>query len=929
MTDSLPTIEQTSQEIENDLHSKPKRSLKFALLFAAGCFALALAVALTHNLRQSSQAMATLFDSNAYLMSVTYVLKACHQFASGELSLDATAKSIVETIMLNGPIMPGLGAIYFTLIGREPSLLDMRAPIFLEAVIHAASAFLLALVGWRFTGGRLSGLFAGVVLAIYPSAVTSAARFMSETVTVFLTAAGLLACSYLPIGRKNFDLQISTIASFFFAVTSSLLVLTKAALMPGVFAAVISIWILLALAKIDRRSFFQALCASSLGVILVFSPWLMFTKIATGNFCLLPQRGPTFNLAAGLNPETDGWSALPETPMVSIFSENDGPRAAASAFYKLNPGDFYGRMARKPARLLQYPWNDCRFDVLGIPLGVQVILHQLLLVFGLFGALSFCTLPIFVRKRKEENLQHPELETSTDSKVVTLETVPPLSLARVLIGIFSILLLAGHLAYVPFVASTRYGFTAIPSVILFAIWCISGRWNSKVSFAGSLKLLIAAAFIMLAFTLDSEIWRSLFASSMYESILFPLAIAAVFLFIGCLMAIRALLGTGKTNVTAKALAFLLSFLSLTIMVAAALAGKSNTFDWEAKLTKSMEFGKIVKLPNKQIGSAIVLVNLRGDWRAARLKVNNRFLDASPISLMHITGNMNLSNAYRTFAKILRTDTSGLEQWRAFIVPSTLLKPGEENSLLITANQENERPASITGSTINGAHNKTIFGPSLSVFAPTKLLNNPLCLDPRLREVLPQSTSFTAHYSSNGASTQNTDLSEAPGIQKGAYHLCLLTSEKPNSVQIFTASTYVELKGSIAKPSIRASKTESQSVFTAEGTLPSSCLSQPHTQFVLTGEVDADTAVDFKVCLDDLRLLAGPVDLAIFPTNSQGKGKRAFKITGLARTDSINRDSARLMIRISSDHVPLSVSNLRLKVEPLKAPELTISGKSWF
>ncbi len=98
-------------------------------------------------------------------MSVSYVMTAMRNFAHG-MTFETAIKSVAETIMLNGPVLPGLGAIFFTIIGKEPALIDMRAPIVLQAIIHAGASALLALAGWRFTGGRLIGLLAGIVLAI-------------------------------------------------------------------------------------------------------------------------------------------------------------------------------------------------------------------------------------------------------------------------------------------------------------------------------------------------------------------------------------------------------------------------------------------------------------------------------------------------------------------------------------------------------------------------------------------------------------------------------------------------------------------------------------------------------------------------------------------------------------------------------------------
>ncbi len=63
MTDSSPTIEETSRAVERNKPHSSARSFRFALVFAAGCFALALAVALAQNLRKPILELAMLFDS--------------------------------------------------------------------------------------------------------------------------------------------------------------------------------------------------------------------------------------------------------------------------------------------------------------------------------------------------------------------------------------------------------------------------------------------------------------------------------------------------------------------------------------------------------------------------------------------------------------------------------------------------------------------------------------------------------------------------------------------------------------------------------------------------------------------------------------------------------------------------------------------------
>ncbi len=958
MQESSKAVEETSQLEKTDKSKAFAQTLPFALSFAAGCFALAFAAAIAQNTRKPVQELACLFDSGAYLMSASYVLTAARHFFNG-MPLETAVKSVAETLMLNGPVLPGLGSIYFSLIGREPSLVDMRAPIVLQAILHATAAALLALAGWRFTGGRIIGLCAGIILAIWPAAIVGASRFLTETITTLFISASILSASYIPQERKDSQLLLSPMPAFIFGCTSALLLLTKAALAPGTLVAIASVYLLLLVSKIEKHSFITAAVTTMLGFCVVFTPWLTFTKIATGELALTARRLPTFNMAAGLNPETDGLSALPETPMVKMFTEDDGPTAVAYALYSLNQGDFYGRMARKPLRLFQYPWNDCRFDLLGLPLAAQIISHQFLVVFGFFGLIAFVSLPFtlgwrFSTAPKQAapvqptsdsfgaKQPHPELVpagtmNNSPAPEINLAKTEPQVLSVLVTGVACVAIILGHLAYLPFVADSRYGFTAIPCLILLATWCFSGLLKLAIKQAAIVRLCIAASFVVLAFSLKDDVWRSLFATSSEAIFASSLTLGALLLFIGCLMAVRTLLGTGKYNASAKVLAFIVTYILSTLVLAASLISKENAYDWEVRLTGKEEACRIIDLPKLSSlpTSAMVLVNLKGDWRAAHLKVNDQPVASAPISLLQLTGNSTLCDDYRTFGYILHSDTGTLDQWRAFMVPPSVLKPDAQNTISLSADQ-NHSAISLTGSTTFGDNRKelgTVSAPSLRLFSPTNLFRNPLSKEPRLRERMPKSVVHAVSVRKYEGKADN-DLSGTQGTQYGQYHMFLLVghNEAPDlsskKTDVGIKPIYIEVKSA---PVREKKQRKELSHFLYEGfcALPETAFSFPFVRFKLTGDAECSGALDANLHLGDLRLLQAPVELPIFPPRIEGSGKRSFSLDSIAMSRTIDPKSAQVMIKISSDHVPLAVSNLRLEVEPLTAPALTISGKRWY
>lgn len=897
------------------------KSFRFAIVFALGCFAVGLTAALFQSFRPPVMALATVFDSGGYLMAAKNVL-ACFNDIRNGADHSISIKSLSEVLILNGPVLPCLGSAFFALTGREPNLLDMRAPIVLQAVMHALTAALLAITGWKFTGGRAIGLASGLIYAMWPAAIMGASRFLTETVTALIITATLLSSSFIAPKRQDSKLALSPIAGATFGVCIAILMLVKAALAPGAILVLVAVFTILFLAKAQKRTFIATLLAAAAGIVVVFTPWLLFTKTATGEVCFLPKRLPTFNIATGLNPETDGWGALPDTPMVKMFSESDGPAAVAAAFYKLNPGDFYGRMARKPLRLFLTPWNDFKIDCLGIPVNLQVFAHQTLILFGLFGLITFISTPLTMRS-KDDYYSFPIAEGQ------------PATISSLIIGIGALVLICGHATYLLFVADSRYGFTTIACFILFALW-LGGR-NQKLKKFGLLRLCLAAGFIMVAFSLNGEVWRSLFAAGSTEILASSLMLGALLLFIGCLLAVRTLLGSGRSNTSAKVLALVLTYMSMTLCLAASLFGREVVCDWQVRLSSKEALTRTVKLSGtaSATDSAMVLANIRGDWRAARLKVNGKEVSAPAISLLQLSGNPDLCNDYRTFGFIFHTDTDGLDQWRAFVVPPGLLKPGEENTIALTG-AESKTHAALTGATTGSAgkiKSTDVFGPSIRIFSPTKLCNNPSILDPRLREQMPDSVRnavckrlTTANNESSASS--NDDLSSSFGKQTGQYHMFLLVNDSRKSAasnQAKSIPIYIDVRNAEQKPGPGKSK----HAVLSGATISAEYLQKPHLRLKISGLVDSASKVNADIELIDWGLMQCPIRLAVSPPSIEGSGKRPFSFEGIMATTSIDKRACTAMIKISSDLVPLSVSDLKLEVEPLATPALNINGKRWY
>lgn len=888
---------------------------KRAFCLTAGIFCVALSVALIQNLKPTSLSLASLFDSNAYMMCTQYLIDAVRKVATGACSAEIAAKSLVETIMLNGPILPGLGALYFTLLGKTPSLIDMRAPIVLQAVLHALASATLALAGWRMLGKKPIGLIGGLLFALYPAAILGAGRFLSETISTLAIAANMAACGFLLKDRESINskgsLQISSFSAFALGLTAALIILLKPALAPGIALELISVFGLLAAITRSTKAITKAATFSVIGLALTFSPWLLYTQIATGHLHLTPQRNPTFNIAAGLNPETDGWSALPETPLVGMFAETDGAAAVAYSMFKLDQSDFFSRMMRKPARLFQYPWNDTRFNLLGIGgLAFQIIWHQGLISLAFLGMLFFLSQPLKVRDTSQESNSN----ASQNFQLVCSA---------------SFILVCAHLTYLPFVANSRYGFTAMPCLFLFSTLYIANLCETRRK-AAFLYTCFSVALLMAAYSFNDLFIRSLFSSSVKTIWFAQILLSVLFVSGSGLAAAKAIFGKFQSLTRSQILAVSTFVIVLTTSAVASCASRDRTFDFQATLEPGVQLSRTIALPHQfeSFDTANVLVNLRGDWKNANLLVNGKLIESAPTSLLHLNGTPELANAYKTFCAIYAQNTSGLDQWRAFNIPLDVLKFGSENTLTIEGSN-----CSLTGSTTGDTNSEgRIYGPSMTIFSPTRLTNDLLSTDARLREVLPVSASTTKSSRQVKNEPASADLSVSPGIQNGQFHLFLLLGEKQKpsraaSEQEITAPPLVVHL--TEKPPSRSKKVSDSDSYVRVGTIPAAALTGTHVKFRLSGEVDSSAPLNVNIELTDQHLLASPTDLATYPSTIKGTGKRSFSVSAVAQSNLFDSRFTSTMIRISSNRVPLSVSQVRLEVSPLQTPLSLNRGQRWF
>ena len=514
-------------------------------LLALASFLTAFLACVFHNLAFCESRIMLATDGKHFLTTVALLVEYLRQHVAAADGARFLSESLLPGhIMFDGPIMSLIYAPLFLLLQKVPTPRDWFTLSLGQSVFHGLSTTLLTLITYRLTGSRLFAAMAAILFGLYPPAVLQSGHFMSEMpITTILLLLFFLATAK----RINF-LNCSGIG-----ICTALLVLSKPALIPC--AALLSTIVIIKAGfdalnakgkgSEDEASYtsypnscrngnriskgselntgahvgslngkwsyeypteprssgriatllllpFRAVFAARLGLsgfmvglILVLAPWSIFSFETTGNIMPTAQRQPLFNVVTGWNTEADGWAHNPHTPFAEMFSDTDGsPLQVAVGIWKNRPADCFSLAISKLSRLSSVPWNDFKGRSLGLDENAQVLLHRLLIACAAFGAaiFAFCS--------------HRYL-SSQQRYMLTL------ALATVV----------AHSTYVMVECQPRYGFTAMPFVVLLAVY---GIWQaSQLSFNDSRRRLticfsVGLALALTAFLLHAENFCKLF-----------------------------------------------------------------------------------------------------------------------------------------------------------------------------------------------------------------------------------------------------------------------------------------------------------------------------------------------------------------------------------------------------------------------------------
>lgn len=426
-------------------------------------FAVVLAAHLVHHFCFDNARVMFAFDGKHYLETTKAITEANLVLLSGNLEKYGamiSQSAYVKNMLWDGPLIPGLPALFFTALGRLPAETDWNIYCVGLSLLASINAVLVSVLTRRILpDSRYFPFFAALAFGLCPAVLTSTGVNRSETLATFFVLALLCILPRMherdardkEKGRGSIKLVLG-------GIVGALLVLTKPVL--TVVVALLYFYTSFVECPLALNSRLLKPLGKGLAIlailgsvtVLTLSPWCFYTKEKNGKISITAERGPAYNAAVGTDRETDGWCTAPETVHCSSQKAGDSPGAIFAAFWKNHPLELSQMSLRRFARLWMDPWNDFHETVFGAGVVTQRYLHWVYLTLGLAGA--FCYF-LFGGRSKLSSSQ------------------------RLLLDCL-VLVLIGHNVYAQFQAMARYGFTAMAPLVILAAYGLSRILSGKV-----------------------------------------------------------------------------------------------------------------------------------------------------------------------------------------------------------------------------------------------------------------------------------------------------------------------------------------------------------------------------------------------------------------------------------------------------------------
>ncbi len=465
-----------------------------------------------------------LFDSQGYL----WITQSCQQllhrenladvcrYFAGACHDDVLRTAIVSHVpgilelQKSGPLLPLILLIAYGVSGKALIMPNWNVGA-LAMIICLASCCVGIWAFARSLGGTMAGRIAAILAITYSGFLANAGRILTEipatSISIFALYSVFLYARHQERKRQEMLIQPDDIRKEYAAAAvaeasseefpsvaklseerkknrfgmrafglaavagccTGMLMLGRPTLLPWPAMMCFCLLLVASLSRNKRLFHPAAIVAFLLGVSVCLTPWAMTRQVLSGKPSVMIDRYGPLNLSQGMNLRTDGFDALP-SPLVQHpeqFEKSMG-EVVHGILDQLNtrPAAVVDLMLRKPARLIDSPWNDFQVKTFAVPILLQRFEHQLILLAAVLG----------ITLLLEHGRKRPDYV---------------LLLTGLLIGVF----MCFHLVSCAFISMSRYYITAMPVGIVAASYFLSNLLKRKKEALIPLAALIAAPLV--------------------------------------------------------------------------------------------------------------------------------------------------------------------------------------------------------------------------------------------------------------------------------------------------------------------------------------------------------------------------------------------------------------------------------------------------
>lgn len=352
-----------------------------------------------------------------------------------------SSAALADRLINDGPVITTYMALVNLLAGVPAGAKDFNSYLWslgsVISIVGALSAVSVYQLTKRLLHCSKSAFLAGLFVAIYPPGIVNVQSCYSE---IFCSTLVPFWLYFLERSKKR------GVASWLFlGVLTGTVMLAK-----PLFYFLPFIIFLLTFCQEGKtgqwtETLVKKILPLTLGLAVIFVPWLIVTEVIAGRPLLTVNRSPAFNLYLGSDISRDGWRAYP-------FQEGipSDPRVAVADLaqkFETQTTDTILLELKKIPRLYGGAWNEFQYSLFGLTATTQEFFHRLFLVLGLMGFIA-----LFSSRHKRDRW------------------------AALLSG----LIILAHLSYCLFEPISRYNFTSFPFIAILAAALIYRARSSLV-----------------------------------------------------------------------------------------------------------------------------------------------------------------------------------------------------------------------------------------------------------------------------------------------------------------------------------------------------------------------------------------------------------------------------------------------------------------